>query len=63
MPTRRGFIKQSGIISLGFMHIQRDFFEKNPRLNMLIKTYDKMPADKRNNFLETADKFLEKLEE
>ena len=46
-----------------FMHIQRDFFEKNPRLNMLINTYDKMSAEKRNNYLETADKFLEKLEE
>jgi deoxyribodipyrimidine photolyase-related protein len=45
-----------------FMHTQRDFFLKNPRLGMLVKTFDKMPDEKRNEHLRTANLFLEKLD-
>ncbi len=41
-----------------FMHMHRGFFIKNPRLGMLINTFDKMPAEKRNKHLETAEQFL-----
>jgi deoxyribodipyrimidine photolyase-related protein len=44
-----------------FMHVHRDFFQKNPRLGMLVNTFDKMPADKRNHHLQMAALFLEKL--
>lgn len=44
-----------------FMHTHREFFLKNPRLSMLIKTFDRMPAEKRNNHLHTADNFLKTL--
>lgn len=30
-----------------FMHVHRDFFLKNPRIGMLLKTFDKMPAEKK----------------
>jgi deoxyribodipyrimidine photolyase-related protein len=45
-----------------FMHVHRDFFMKNPRLGMLLKSFDKWPAEKRNHYLATADKYLEKLD-
>lgn len=46
-----------------FMHIHRDFFLKNPRLGMLIKTFDKMPEEKRNKHLNNAEKYLQKLDD
>jgi deoxyribodipyrimidine photolyase-related protein len=44
-----------------FMHVHRAFFLQNPRLGMLVKTFDKMDESKRNNLLRTAEKFLENL--
>ncbi len=44
-----------------FMHVHRDFFLKNPRLGMLIKTFDKMPVEKRNTHLKNAAQYLESL--
>lgn len=41
-----------------FMHVYRDFFTSNPRLGILVKTFDKMPAEKRTRLLESADDFL-----
>jgi deoxyribodipyrimidine photolyase-related protein len=41
-----------------FMHTHRDFFLKNPRLGMLIKTFDKMDEAKREKLLSTANVFL-----
>ena len=45
-----------------FMHVHRNFFLQNPRLGMLIKTFDKMPAEKRNKHLANAEAFLQKLD-
>ncbi len=44
-----------------FMNKQREFFLSNPRLGMLIKTYDKMSAEQKNTHLKLADDFLNKL--
>ena len=44
-----------------FMDKQRSFFLKNPRMRMLISSFDKMDNTKRENFLITADKYLNKL--
>lgn len=44
-----------------FMHVHRGFFLSNPRLGMLVKTFDKMPEEKRNNHLSLAEKFLQQL--
>ncbi|MFM7710515.1 MAG: FAD-binding domain-containing protein, partial [Ferruginibacter sp.] len=41
-----------------FMHVHRSFFLQNPRLGMLVRTWDKMPEEKRKNHLQTADAFL-----
>ena len=44
-----------------FMHVHRSFFLKNPRLGMLIKTFDKMPDQKRQSHLQIAEDYLKKI--
>jgi deoxyribodipyrimidine photolyase-related protein len=44
-----------------FMHVHRDFFMQNPRLGMLVKSFDKLPHEKRNMHLGNADRFLDVL--
>jgi deoxyribodipyrimidine photolyase-related protein len=44
-----------------FMHVHRDFFLKNPRLGMLVKTFDKMPISKQQGHLQKAESFLKSL--
>lgn len=45
-----------------FMHKHRNFFLQNPRLGMLIKTFDKMSAEKQKTHLNNADRFLRQLD-
>lgn len=45
-----------------FMHVHRNFFTKNPRLSMLVNTFDKMTAEKKQNLLHTAEKHLATLD-
>jgi deoxyribodipyrimidine photolyase-related protein len=44
-----------------FMDKHRDFFLSNPRLGMLVRTFDKMDADKRTAHLEAAETYLKHL--
>ena len=44
-----------------FMHVHRDFFLRNPRLGMLVKTFDKMPEQKRQLHIDNADRYLDAL--
>jgi deoxyribodipyrimidine photolyase-related protein len=44
-----------------FMHTHREFFLKNPRLGMLVKTFDKMEESKKNGHLKLAGDFLKRL--
>lgn len=44
-----------------FMHRNRGFFLQNPRLGMLIRTFDKMPESKRQAHLQNAEKYLDSL--
>ncbi len=44
-----------------FMHVHRDFFLQNPRLAMLLRTFDRMDPDKRSGHLATAENFLKSL--
>ena len=46
-----------------FMDANRDFFLKNPRLGMLIRTYDKMSEEKQNNIRIKSQEFLDNLDE
>ncbi len=46
-----------------FMHVHRDFFLKNPRLGMLVKTFDKMSPEKQQLHLLNAERFLKELDE
>ncbi|MGD1945630.1 MAG: cryptochrome/photolyase family protein [Croceivirga sp.] len=45
-----------------FMDVHRDFFLKNPRLGMLVRTYDKMSPEKKETHLMNAEKFLSTLQ-
>jgi len=44
-----------------FMHEHRDFFLKNPRLSMLIKSFDKMSDEKKQSHLLNANHYLNSL--
>jgi deoxyribodipyrimidine photolyase-related protein len=46
-----------------FMDKHRDFFLKNPRLGMLIRTFDKMNQDKKEIHFKNAEKFIKQLDE
>lgn len=41
-----------------FMHVHRDFFLQNPRMGMLIKTFDKMPEATQNRHISIAENYL-----
>jgi deoxyribodipyrimidine photolyase-related protein len=45
-----------------FMHVHRNFFLKNPRLGMLVNTYDKMATEKQQLHLTNAERFLQQLD-
>jgi deoxyribodipyrimidine photolyase-related protein len=45
-----------------FMHVHRDFFLSNPRLGMLVRTFDKMAPEKQQQHLLAAKQFLESLD-
>lgn len=44
-----------------FLNKQRDFFLKNPRLSMLLKTFDKWDEGKKKSLLQKAEDYLNKL--
>lgn len=46
-----------------FMHTHRKFFLSNPRLGMLVKTFDRMPAKKKEDHLQRATQYLNTLDE
>ena len=46
-----------------FMHEHRSFFLKNPRLGMLIGTFDKKSAEKQNTHLINANEYLKSLDQ
>ena len=57
-PGRKYGMAYSG----GLCILHRNFFLKNPRLGMLIHTFDKMPETKRNIHLKNAEQFLKSLD-
>jgi deoxyribodipyrimidine photolyase-related protein len=44
------------------MHVHRDFFGNNPRLGMLLKTLDRMPPEKFNELMHSANNFLQQMD-
>lgn len=44
-----------------FMHTHRNFFLQNPRLGMLVKTFDKMPHTKQQEHLNNATQYLQSI--
>lgn len=45
-----------------FLNKRRTFFTSNPRLGMLVKTYDKMSEDKKSGYVEISNNFLNNLQ-
>ena len=45
-----------------FIHVHRDFFLKNPRMGMMVRTFDKMAAEKQKAHLRNAAAFLDELD-
>lgn len=45
-----------------FMSVHRDFFLKNPRLGMLVRSFDKMPQEKQHSLIERAEDYLQQFE-
>jgi deoxyribodipyrimidine photolyase-related protein len=45
-----------------FMHVHRSFFLQNPRLGMLVGTFDKMSIEKQQQHLQKAATFLKSLD-
>ncbi|MFK7784100.1 MAG: cryptochrome/photolyase family protein [Crocinitomicaceae bacterium] len=45
-----------------FMSTHRDFFEGNPRLGMLLRTYDKKSSEQRAQIHDVSEKFFAKLD-
>lgn len=45
-----------------FMHTHRDFFLSNPRLGMLVRMFDKMPAEKQQKHFENGETYLQTLQ-
>lgn len=45
-----------------FMHVHRDFFLQNPRLGMLIRSFDTMSEEKKTAHLSEAEHFLQSLD-
>jgi deoxyribodipyrimidine photolyase-related protein len=45
-----------------FMNEHRSFFLKNPRLSMLVRSFDKMDKNKQMSHLEAANQFIQNLD-
>jgi len=45
-----------------FMHVHRDFFLSNPRIGMLVRTFDKMSEEKKQQHLAIAEQYLQSLD-
>ncbi len=46
-----------------FIDTHRDFFTKNPRLSMMVRTFDKMAPEKKAALISVANQYFQKLEE
>jgi len=42
-----------------FINKHRDFFSKNPRLSLMVSSYDKMDTSRRDNIVSKANEFIE----
>ena len=62
-PIAREGDWQDGVDGLywGFIDRNREFFSKNPRLSMMVKTFDKMETEKKERILTAAKKLRKDL--
>ncbi|GLR15610.1 cryptochrome/photolyase family protein [Portibacter lacus] len=45
-----------------FMNVHRDFFQQNPRLSMLLSTYDRFDREKQTKLMDRAEEYLKTLD-
>lgn len=60
--TGQGWTETWDALFWRFMDVHRDFFLSNPRLGMLIRTFDGLPAEKRDKHRRVAAEFLDALD-
>jgi deoxyribodipyrimidine photolyase-related protein len=46
-----------------FIHVHRNFFLSNPRMGLMVNSFDKMLPEKQALLLNTAEEFLAKLDQ
>lgn len=56
-----GWTEKWDALFWNFINDHKDFFAKNPRLGMMLRTWEKMPEDKRKQHLKTAKEFIANL--
>ena len=61
--TGRGWTETWDALFWRFMHVHRSFFLTNPRLGMLIRTFDQLAPEKRERHLKIAAGFLQSLDQ
>jgi len=44
-----------------FIHVHRDFFLQNPRMGVMVKSFDRMSEEKRSHLLQRAENYLDSL--
>jgi deoxyribodipyrimidine photolyase-related protein len=44
-----------------FMHVHRDFFSGNPRLGLLLSTFDRMDSDRQSQLIQKAEDYISSL--
>jgi len=62
LPTGHRWAETWDALFWRFMHVHRDFFLSNPRLGMLVGTFDRMQPDKRERHLQIAEAYLASLD-
>ncbi|WP_323136933.1 cryptochrome/photolyase family protein [Chryseobacterium fluminis] len=55
------WMEQWDALFWNFIHDHQDFFAENPRLGMMVKTFEKMPEEKQKQHLKTAKECIENL--
>lgn len=61
--TSRGWTETWDALFWRFMHVHRNFFLTNPRLGMLIRTFDQLAPEKRERHLKISEGFLQSLDQ
>lgn len=62
LPSGYGWAETWDALFWRFMHVHRSFFQSNPRLGMLVGTFDRMAKAKQQKHLDIAEAYLRTLD-